>query len=260
MKVRVLGCSGSIARGKRTTSYLIDDDILVDAGTGVGDLTVSEMLRIDHVFITHAHLDHITALPFMLDTMGMRRKTPVQVHALPETIAAMKAHVMNNVIWPDFSRIPSPKAPFMDYVPIRTGQTVKIAGRHVEALSAKHTVPAVGYAVTGKDGKGKSWVFTGDTGPNPAFWKRVNKLDRIGMLVIETAFSRKESKLAEISQHLSPDTLAAELAHIPPERDYPIYITHLKPAEARQIMVELRPLARNYTLHSLKAGEKFNLA
>jgi hypothetical protein len=45
MQIRVLGCSGSIAAGSRTTSFLVDDDVLVDAGTGVGDLTLDEMTR-----------------------------------------------------------------------------------------------------------------------------------------------------------------------------------------------------------------------
>lgn len=274
MKVRVLGCSGAIARGSRTTSFLIDNDILIDAGTGVGDLTVGEMLRIDHVFITHAHLDHITALPLMLDAMGARRRQPVMVHALPKTIEAVRAHIFNNVIWPDFSRIPSEEAPFMRFVPIETGEVVEIADRRIEALPAQHTVPAVGYAATsGKNGKAATWVFSGDTGPNPAFWQRVNQLVEVRMLVIETAFSRRESRLAEISQHLSPDTLARELAQIAPDRDYPIYITHTKPTETVQILVELgglqkdatKPVAsagasgqRLYELHGLQAGQEFD--
>jgi ribonuclease BN (tRNA processing enzyme) len=281
MKVRVLGCSGAIARGSRTTSFLIDADILIDAGTGVGDLTVGEMLRIDHVFITHAHLDHIAALPLMLDAMGARRRQPVIVHALPQTIEAMRAHIFNNLIWPDFSRIPSEEAPFMRFVPIETGDVVEIGGRRIEALPAQHTVPAVGYAASAdptarKDGKAATWVFSGDTGPNPAFWRRVNQLDDVRMLVIETAFSRRESKLAEISQHLAPDTLAQELAQIAPGKEYPIYITHTKPTETVQILVELGGLqkdaaqksslpagtigiSRLYELHALQAGQEFDL-
>ena len=88
MKIRVLGCSGAIARDCRTTSFLVDDDVLVDAGTGVGDLPLEDMARIGHVFLTHSHLDHIAALPLMLDAVGARRSTPLQVHALPATIAS----------------------------------------------------------------------------------------------------------------------------------------------------------------------------
>ena len=101
MKIRVLGCSGAIAKDCRTTSFLLDDDVLVDAGTGVGDLTLEQMLRIDHVLLTHSHLDHIAALPLMLDSTAGQRSKPVQVHALADTIKALKAHVFNNIIWPD---------------------------------------------------------------------------------------------------------------------------------------------------------------
>ena len=44
MKLRVLGCSGGIGgRHLRTTSLLVDNDILIDAGTGVGDVSLAEL-------------------------------------------------------------------------------------------------------------------------------------------------------------------------------------------------------------------------
>ena len=236
MKVRVLGCSGAIAKDCRTTSFLLDDSILIDAGTGVGDLTLQQMQRIDHVFLTHSHLDHVAALPLMLDAVSSLRDRPVQVYALPGTIAALKAHVFNNVIWPDFSIIPSPVRPFLHFCPIETGQRISIAGIILEALPAVHTVPAIGLAAQGINGW---WVFTGDTERNPAFWVRVNALP-VAMLVIETAFSNRERDLASRSLHLSPSTLAEELSNIRPGAPYPIYITHTKPSETGLIMEEIR--------------------
>ncbi|HEY5930312.1 MAG TPA: 3',5'-cyclic-nucleotide phosphodiesterase, partial [Burkholderiales bacterium] len=147
MKVRVLGCSGAIAKDCRTTSFLIDGDVLVDAGTGVGDLTRDEMKAVGHVLLTHSHLDHVAALPLMIDSIASQLSKPVKVYALPGTIAALKAHVFNNVIWPDFSRIPTPEAPFISFQEIQVGQTLEIAGKQIEVLPAVHTVPAVGYAV-----------------------------------------------------------------------------------------------------------------
>lgn len=263
MKVRVLGCSGAIARECRTTSFLLDSDILVDAGTGVGDLTLDEMLGIDHVLLTHSHLDHIAALPLMLDATAARRTRPVQVHALPGTIAALQAHIFNDVIWPDFSRLPSVASPFLRFVPIETGQMLPIGDRRIEVLPAVHTVPAVGYAVMTSQA---CWVFSGDTGPNPAFWQRVNQLS-VSMLVIETAFSSRESQLAQTSQHLSPEVLAAELDGIAPGSNYPIYITHTKPAETELIMSEIRALdaggppgnRRQHDIRWLQAGQEFDL-
>ena len=236
MKIRVLGCSGAIARDCRTTSFLVGSDVLIDAGTGVGDLTLDEMEHIDHVFLTHSHLDHIAALPLMLDAIGARRTAPMHVHALPATIAALQAHIFNDVIWPDFTRIPAPDAPFVRFVPFATGQTITVGNKTIEVLPAEHTVPAVGFSVCAG---GNCWVFTGDTGPNPALWTRVNQLP-VHALVIETAFGKHDEMLAQVSQHLSPRTLALELNQIHRDQRYPIYITHTKPSQTGQIMNEIR--------------------
>lgn len=263
MKVRVLGCSGAIARECRTTSFVVDGDVLVDAGTGVGDLTLDEMLGINHVLLTHAHLDHIAALPLMLDAIAARRSSPVQVYALAGTISALKTHIFNDVIWPDFTRLPTVDSPFIRFQEIRVGQELQIGGKRIEVLPAVHTVPAVGYAV---QTPGACWVFSGDTERNPAFWRRVNQLD-VSMLVIETAFSSRESQLAETSRHLSPAVLAEELDCISAGHSYPIYITHTKPAETELIMSEIRKLEghrpgakkRAHDIRWLQAGQEFDL-
>lgn len=263
MKVRVLGCSGAIAKNCRTTSFLLDHDLLVDAGTGVGDLTLEEMSRIDHVLLTHSHLDHVAALPLMVDAIAAQRTTPVQIHALQGTIDALKAHIFNNTIWPDFSRIPTPESPFISFHPLEVGQTLCLAGKYVEVLPAVHTVPAVGYAVATPKG---CWVFTGDTEQNPALWARINQLN-VAMLVIETAFSNRERDLAKRSLHLSPHVLAIELDCIAKGKNYPIYITHTKPAETELIMAEIQRFDQtqpfgldvSHDIRWLRAGQEFEL-
>ena len=120
----------------------------------------------------------------MVDAVAASRSTPIKVHALQQTIDALQAHIFNNTIWPDFSNIPTPQAPFITFHALMPGQTLAVASKSVEVLSAVHTVPAVGYAVSAEKAVGKgSWVFTGDTEVNPAFWKRINQLD-VAMLVI----------------------------------------------------------------------------
>jgi ribonuclease BN (tRNA processing enzyme) len=263
MKVRVLGCSGAIAKDCRTTSFLIDDDVLIDAGTGVGDLTLDEMRSIDHVFLTHSHLDHVAALPLMVDAIASRRSTPIAVYALAGTIAALKTHIFNDVIWPDFSRIPTQEAPFIRFHAIAIGQTLELKGKSLEVLPAVHTVPAVAYALTGGAG---CWVFSGDTERNAAFWARVNQLN-VGMLVIETAFSNREKDLAKLSLHLSPNVLADELDCISRDKKYPIYITHTKPAETDLIMAEIQKFDETnidgtnvtHDIRWLRAGQEFDL-
>lgn len=250
MRVRVLGCSGSIARGSRTTAFLLDEHILVDAGTGVGRLTVQEMRAITHVFLTHSHLDHIAALPLLLDTVGTRRALPLQVFALPQTLAALREHVFNNVIWPDFTKIPRADAPMVQLQPLGLGDIFVVAGITLEVLAARHSVPAVGYAARGDRAW---WVFSGDTqGGEPAFWQRVNALQEqepgVGALVIETAFGNQEQVLARKSGHLAPLSLAKELAHLQPQGHFPVYLSHFKPSEGATILAEVRQLERGGAL------------
>lgn len=267
MRVRVLGCSGAIAQGCRTTSFLLDDNVLIDAGTGVGDLSLAEMATVDHVLLTHSHLDHVASLPLMLDAVAAFRLAagaqPVSVHALPGTISALQTHVFNNLIWPDFAAIPSVETPLMRFVPITVGERLSVGGKQIEVLPAVHTVPAVGFAVDSPSGH---WIFSGDTERNPAFWQRVNRID-VAMLIIETAFSDREKALARRSLHLAPSTLAEELDQIDRQRRFPIYITHTKPAETGLIMEEIRrfdqtpsrPDDVRHDIRWLSAGQTFEL-
>ena len=173
MKVRILGCSGGIGGDLRTTSMLLDDDVLIDAGTGVGDLSISALASIDHVFLTHSHMDHVGFIPFVADTVGWMRAKPITIHATRETLTILKEHLFNWKLWPDFSQIPSPSAPVLLYQEIEIGSTVTLVGnRRITALPANHVVPAVGYQL---DSGRRSLVFTGDTTTNDALWPYVKK-------------------------------------------------------------------------------------
>jgi ribonuclease BN (tRNA processing enzyme) len=254
MQIRVLGCSGSIAAGSRTTSFLLDDDVLIDAGTGVGELALDELARIDHIFVTHSHLDHVLSIGLLADGVTRLRQAakrpPVQVHALPETLAALRQHIFNGVIWPDFTRLPDRDHPTLAFVPLAVGDVTALGPRRIEVLPARHTVPAVGYAVYGPQGQG-AWVFTGDTGPNPPLWERLQQIP-LAMLVIETAFRDDEHAVAAISQHLCPAELRRELAHLKAPAD--VFITHIKPGEVDAVMAEIRALDSPHRIRPLVNG------
>lgn len=201
MRLRVLGCSGGIGgRHLRTTSFLVDNDVLIDAGSGVGDLSLAELARIDHVFVTHSHLDHVTSIPFLVDTVGGMRDRPLTVFATGPTIEILKNHLFNWAIWPDFTEIPTAAAPFMRYQEVELGRTVTIDGRKFTPVPAVHTVPAVGYHL---DSGAASLVFSGDTGPNDELWAIVNRIPHLKVLIVETAFSDKERQLAKSSSPCS---------------------------------------------------------
>ena len=234
MQVKVLGCSGGIGGNMRTTALLVDDDVLIDAGTGVGDLSLEAMLKIDHIFVTHTHIDHIGFIPLLLDTvMGLRTK-PVIVHATAEVITILKLHIFNWLIWPNFNQIPNTVNPFLMYNQIAVGEKVMINQKTITALPANHVVPAVGYQL---NSGANSLVFTGDTAGNDAFWQAVNGINNLKYLIIETAFSNAEAELAMLSKHLCPHTLAQQLVYLQSKPQ--ILITHLKPGEDDKIMQEI---------------------
>ena len=252
MKLRILGCSGGIGRNLRTTSMLLDHDILIDAGTGVGDLTMDELCRIDHVFVTHSHLDHVTSIPMLVDTVGWKRDKPITVYAIEPTLEILRQHLFNWKLWPDFTQIPDAGQPLMRYQAVALGATTEVDGRRLTPLPANHVVPAVGYRI---DSGRASLAFTGDTTTNDAFWQAANRIDNLRYLIIETAFCNAEKDLAVASKHLCPSMLAEELAKF--KLTAGVYITHLKPGEIEVTMREIRDCARAWNPRMLENDQVF---
>ena len=255
MKLRVLGCSGGIGGNLRTTSFLLDHDVLIDAGTGVGELSLAELVMIDHVFVTHSHLDHIASIPFLVDSVGFMRDRPLTVHATEETLEILRQHIFNWKIWPDFSEIPNERNPYLRYQSLKLGETVILNGRNITPLPANHVVPAVGYHL---DSGKASLVFSGDTTINDALWEVVNKIGNLRYLVIETAFSNSEKEIAIISKHLCPSMLAEELVKFD-KRDAEIFITHLKPGEIELTMQEIEDCVNGVIPRMLLNNQEFEL-
>jgi ribonuclease BN (tRNA processing enzyme) len=253
-RIRVLGCSGGIGGSLRTTSMHVDEDVLIDAGTGVGDLSLEALAKIDHIFVSHSHLDHVTSIPFLVDTVCWMRANPITVYGIKETLDILRAHLFNWKIWPDFTQIPNAEKPFMAYREIRPGEPIEIKGRRFTAIPANHTVPAVGYAV---ETQRAALIYSGDTSTNDALWKVVNRTPNLKYLIIETAFSNKERAVATASKHLCPDMLAEELEkmRVTPE----VFITHLKPGEGALTMKEVSKAAGRWRPRMLENNQEFTL-
>jgi len=254
MKIRILGCSGGIGGDLRTTSMLLDSDVLIDAGTGVGDLSVAELTAIDHIFVTHSHMDHVASIPFLADTVGWMREKPIVIYATAETLAILREHLFNWKLWPDFSQMPDPDRPVLRFQQIEVGVPVTLGTRTVTALPANHVVPAIGFHI---DSGSASLVFSGDTTTNDALWQHVNEIRNLRYLIIETALSDRERELAIASKHLCPSLLAEELAKLRGTPD--VYITHLKPREADLIMEEIGVRVTERRAQMLKNNQVFEL-
>lgn len=252
MNLRILGCSGGIGGNARTTSMLLDNDILIDAGTGVGELSLTELTMIDHVFVTHSHLDHIACIPFLVDSAGFMRDRPLTIHATEATLEIIRQHTFNWKIWPDFTQIPDAQQPFMRYSTIELGQAIDMGGRRITVLPARHVVPAVGFQI---DSGADCLVFSGDTTTNDALWEIVNRIPNLRYLIIETAFCNAEKELAVRSMHLCPSMLGEELRKL--KLDPEIYITHLKPGEVELTMREVGECVHGFRPRMLRNGQVF---
>ncbi len=254
MQVRVLGCSGGVGQGLRTTSLLIDDDVLIDAGSGVGDLSLDEMAKIRHIFLTHSHLDHLAFIPLMLDSIFEERQEALIVHGLPETLHALRQHIFNWVIWPDFHQLPTPEQPVMRYAPMSPGELVSLGGRSWEMIPVVHAVPAVGYRVSCAGGV---LAFSGDTSTNDSFWQGLNAHERLDVLIVETAFANADLAISRMAKHYCPSLLAEDLKKL---RHQPqLYITHNKPGEEDVIFSECRAALPGRNIRRLNGGDLITL-
>lgn len=254
MLIRVLGCSGGIGAANLTTSLLVDEDILIDCGTGVGELSLEALTRIDHVFITHSHLDHIALLPMLIDTVGDLRSRPVTVYASEETLRILRAHIFNWLIWPDFTAIPDRLHPLLRMQPVKLGETISLNGRHISPLPALHSVPAMGYALRGQKA---CLAFSGDTTVCDEQVAALNRLENLHYLVIEAAFPNAHQDLAHASRHLSPSMLHTVLDRLSCQPE--VFVTHLKPGYAQELAEEVFAYSGRLRINILENGQTFEL-
>ncbi|NIS75044.1 MAG: MBL fold metallo-hydrolase [Deltaproteobacteria bacterium] len=255
MKIRVLGCSGAEVPKENLPSYLIDGKILLDAGTIGAVLRKNQQWKIRHILLTHAHLDHIKGIPFLADNIIINEKNHhITLVSKLRILHTLRRSLLNNIVWPDFTKIPDPENPIIRFKLIGTGIPTDINGYTVTAYSVSHGMHSVGFLV--EDSKGKRLLYTGDTGPTDAIWKALRGT-KIHGLIIEASFPNKMKELAIKSGHLTPRLLKAELKKLgtPPER---IFITHCKPRYKAEIKKEIKRLGFN-NIEILKDGQVIEL-
>ncbi len=236
MIIKVLGASGSEGPGSNPPAFLVDDFLLLDAGTVSLSLDREAQCRITHIFLTHAHLDHIKGIPFLVDNIvASRQGCQLTVLSGKEVISDLRANIFNNRIWPDFTSIPNTSEPVMRYEEISACEPVDVAGYRIQATGVNHAVPTYGYMIDGPSGD--ALVYSGDTGPTDLIWQRMRG-HRVKGLIIEVSFPDEMAELALASGHLTPALLEVELSKMPFTPPV-IYITHLKPFYRKSIEEQL---------------------
>lgn len=254
MQVRVLGCSGGIGADRHTTAFLIDDWLLLDAGTGVARLSLEEMQPLQHVLLTHSHMDHIAALPLLLDTVFGRRESPLEVHASAAVLEVLRAHVFNWQVWPDFSQLPDPQRAVMGFTAQRTGAAFELGGYRVTGVEVNHVVPCCAYIIEAPQGV---FCFSGDTTTTDALWAALNALPRLDLLFVECAFPDRQERLAGVAKHYCPSSLAADLGKL--RHDPVIGVSHFKPGSESETLAQLHELLPQRKLQALEPDQRFTV-
>ncbi len=250
MDFRVLGGDGGVAVGHQTTSFLLNEDVLIDAGSVATSLSTEEQKKIEYVFISHCHLDHVKDLCFLADNMFAFRKTPIQVLSIKDNIEILKRHIFNNEIWPDFSNLSNGTSNILEFKEIEDG--AKVGGLDVQIFNVNHPVPAIGFIV---DDGNSSILITGDTGPTDQIWKEGNKRANLRAIFTEIAFPDSQEFVAEAAGHFTPKTFQEEMKKV--TKKLPIYIYHLKPSFYNSLKQEIDKLGFP-DLYCLQLGDKLS--
>jgi cAMP phosphodiesterase len=239
MQVRVLGAFGSALQEKRPCGFLIDERVILDAGTISSSAKPVDLAKIDHVILSHAHLDHCKDLAFLTDLIFGLRDEPVGIWGTEEILKDIQAYLFNDRIWPDFSKIPADK-PIVRFHVMPHRQPVKIGDLTVTAIPVNHPVPADGFLV---DNGEEVFVYSGDTGETDEIWELAAKEERLAAVFVETSFTNQMKGIADLSGHLVPSQLPGELGKLGQHFGrVPIYVYHIKPQMEKEVKAELKKL------------------
>ncbi|HET8577806.1 MAG TPA: 3',5'-cyclic-nucleotide phosphodiesterase [Methylomirabilota bacterium] len=254
MKIRVLGAYGSEGQGQRPTAFLVDDRVLVDAGTVGAALSVPEQTEIEFALLSHAHLDHTVGLAFLTDTLAMvAPEKRVTACSIAPVIESLQSHAFNDALWPDFTTIPSPANAVLAFRTLPEEAEARVGDLWVTPVHVDHTIPTTGYVIhNGETG----FVFSGDTGPTQRLWRLAREMRRLKALIVETAFPNRLNMLARASGHLTPDMLRREVDKMP--ADIPIWVYHIKPQLYQETAEELAKIDPT-RIHILEQGKTYTL-
>lgn len=238
MRVRVLGAYGGSSPWHRQTSFLLDGTVSLDAGALTQSLTLEEQSRVRSIIVTHSHLDHVASLPFLVENVFGRAPGAIEVVATREVASLLQDHLFNDAIWPDFTRIPNHLLPAVTFRVVEAGVPFRVDGLHALAVPVSHVVPTYGYLVWNEHA---CIVFSSDTGPTEALWAEARRREDLKAIFVECSFPDAMSEIAEVSRHLTPATLKAEMRKFPP--GVPVNLYHMKPPTLPQLRADVAALS-----------------
>jgi ribonuclease BN (tRNA processing enzyme) len=253
MKIEVLGGHGGLAKGFETTSFLIDDKLLIDAGAVASTLSIDRQKQIENILISHCHLDHIKDLAFICDNCFGLRPQPFHVYTHATVNQIIKEHLLNDKVWPDFTKLPNAKNPTMTIHSIPEEVLLVLGDYKITPVKVKHAHDAMGFIIEKGD---SAVVFTLDTSETDRIWEVAKTNPKVKAIFTEVSFPNTMSKVAEISEHHTAESIFKELSKMP--KAVPIILTHIKPNYRGVIEQEVRAL-NEPRFHVLKNdGEIFN--
>lgn len=226
MNIRILGCSGGKTIERAPTSFLIDDRLLIDAGTVLNKLDKYELLNIDSLLLTHAHFDHISDLPFMALTFLEEKENKFNVYASEDTTEWVFSHILNNKIWPDLFAVSKENSGVLNWNTFNHLETFHSGNYSILSIPVNHSVPTNGFII---DDGVNSLAFTGDTYITDEFWEYCNRIENLKAIIVDVCLPNEYLDTAEKVLHLTPNTLSEELKKLR-SGEITIFITHIKPA------------------------------
>jgi len=256
VELRVIGCHGGETPNHKTSAFLLDDTLAIDAGALTSGLDVKDQARLEACLISHAHLDHVRDLATIADNRCQMRCAPLVVAGTKDTIRALKKHFFNNHLWPDFSAIPAGDGPTIRYLELKPEQVTRVGRYDVRAVLVSHTIESAGFVIDG--GELGAVAYSGDTGPTERMWEVLNEHPNLKALLMEVSFPNREQRLATASGHHTPKTLAAELKKYRAPKDLPTMLYHIKPVFQAEVEKECAAL-KGVNLHVLQLRDHFVL-
>ncbi|MEC7518494.1 MAG: 3',5'-cyclic-nucleotide phosphodiesterase [Myxococcota bacterium] len=255
MELRVLGCHGGETPRHKTSSFLLDQRVAIDAGAVTSMLELSEQKKVETVLVSHAHLDHIKDLATLADNRCQQGGPTLTIAGVPATIAVLRDHFFNDLLWPDFSKIPAGDGPTLRFQELEPEKPTQLGDVEVRAVMVDHTIDTSAFVVRNHEG---AIAYSGDTGPTDRFWEVLAQTEDLRALLMEVSFPDEHHKLAKVSGHHTPETLAKDLAKLDGQRGLPVLLYHIKPVFEGVVEKQLTKV-RGQNMEICRLGDQFLL-